>query len=85
MAVTRNLPSYRPMPIFFNENGHYDFHLSDNNFTAALSSYAGRGLLDMGKAVGEKVFDVYNEGFQRVLANWRINTPRRRAFFEFLA
>ncbi|MBA7602062.1 hypothetical protein ES703_09147 [subsurface metagenome] len=72
VAVTRDLPSYRPMPILFNEDNHYDFHLPDNNFIAALASYAGWGLYTQ-------------EGFQDVPATWRINTPRQRAFFKLLA
>jgi len=72
VAATRDLPSYRPMPILFNEDDHYGFHLPDNNFMAALASYAGWGLYTQ-------------EGFQSVPATWRINTPRQRAFFKLLA
>ena len=37
----RSLPSYRAMPVLFNEDDHFNFHLPRNNFTAALSQYAG--------------------------------------------
>lgn len=86
VADSRELPSYRPMPILFNEDDHYSFRMPENNFKAALSSYAGWGYLDPGKGAGGKgYFDVYNEGFQLVPVNWGINTPRKRAFFKLLA
>lgn len=86
VAVTRELPSYRPMPILFSEDDHYNFQLPENNFTAALASYAGWGYLDVAKGAGGRGYwDVYNEGFQLVPTNWRVNTPRKRAFFKLLA
>jgi dienelactone hydrolase len=37
---TRLLDGYRPMPILFNEDDHFDFDKDENNFTAAISEYA---------------------------------------------
>lgn len=87
VAEIRGLLSYRPMPIQFNRDDHYDFHLLENNFTAALASYAGWGYFDPGQAAGGRshLTADYRDGFQIPPVNWRINTPRKRAFFEFLA
>ncbi len=73
VSSTRDLPGYRPMPIVINEDDHYDFDLPDNNFMAALASYAGWGFLDT------------SPGFQRIPTNWRINRPLQKAFFGLLA
>ena len=73
VSVTRDLPSYRTMPVLINEDVFYDFELPDNNFMASLASYAGWGYLDG------------TPGFQRVPVNWNINTPLQRGFFDLLA
>ena len=87
----RALPSYRPMPVLFNEDYHYRFDAPRNNFLAAVASYAGWGYYDPGKAAGEDgivdtlAFGDYVNGFQSVPVNWEINTPRKQAFFRLLA
>jgi hypothetical protein len=73
VEMTRRLPSYRTMPVLYNEDVFYDFELPDNNFLGAVSSYAGWGFLDS------------KPGFQRIPTNWRINTPLQRGFFDLLA
>lgn len=37
---TRLVPGYRPMPILFNEDDHFNFDQPSNNFVAAVSEYA---------------------------------------------
>jgi len=74
----RALPTYRPMPILFNEDDHFDFDKPRNNFVAALSRYASWGFFDPGKSN-------YVDGYQSVPPNWGINTERKRAFFGLLA
>ena len=80
---TRALPTYRPMPIVFNEDDHFDFELPENNFLAALESRASWGYFDPGQgAGGHEAHGDYDEGYQNVPVNWGINTPRKRAFFD---
>ena len=72
---TRHVPGYRPMPILFNEDDHFDFDKPLNNFVAAVSQYASWGYFDPGK-------NDYHHGYQSVPVQWQINTPRKRAFFQ---
>ncbi len=82
----RAMGEYRPMPIVFNEDDHFDFDRPENNFTAALSRYAGWGYFDPGEgAGGSAAYGDYIDGYQNPPVNWRINTPRKRAFFDLLA
>ena len=74
---TRAIPGYRPKPILFNEDDHYQFDKPENNFTQAVASYASWGLYDQGT-------NDYHDGFQSPPVNWRSNTPRKRAFFNLV-
>jgi hypothetical protein len=65
---------YRPMPILFNEDDHFDFDRPENNFAAALSERASWGYFDPGASN-------YRDGYQSPPVDWGINTPRKRAFF----
>lgn len=71
---TRGLSTYRPMPILFNEDDHFDFDQPANNFLAALSRGASWGYFDPGA-------NTYRDGFQSVPVDWRLSTPRKQAFF----
>ena len=75
---TREVPGYTPKPILFNEDDHFDFEKSSNNFVAALSDYASWGYFDPGK-------NNYADGYQSPPVNWTINTERKRSFFKLLA
>lgn len=77
---TRAMPSYRPMPIVFNEDDHFDFDEPVNNFSSAVAEYAGRGYFDF-RFKGEG----YNDGFQSMPANWAISSERKKAFFKLLS
>ena len=82
---TRALATYTPKPIVFNEDDHFDFDRPENNFSVALSRYAGWGYFDPGEGAGGQVaFGNYRDGYQLVPANWGLNTARKRAFFDFL-
>jgi len=70
----RQVPGYRPMPILFNEDDHFDFDRPRNNMTAAVSEYASWGYFDPGE-------NNYLDGYQSPPVNWGINTDRKRAFF----
>lgn len=72
---TRHVPGYRPMPILFNEDDHFDFDKPMNNCMAAISQYASWGYFDPGE-------NDYHHGYQSVPVQWQINTQRKRAFFQ---
>jgi len=76
----RSLATYRGQPILFNEDDHFDFDKTDNNFIAAVSRRAGWGYFDR-REEGEG----YDDGFQSVPVNWRISSPRKRGFFSLVA
>ena len=73
---TRQLGVYRPMPIVFNEDDHYEFDAENNNLLAAVKAYAYWGYFDF-RRDGES----FEEGYQSVPADWRINSERKKAFF----
>jgi hypothetical protein len=77
---TRALPYYRGQPIVFNEDDHFDFEQDDNNFMAAVAEGASWGLFDY-RLPGEGP----ECGFQSIPVDWRINAPRKRAFFNLVA
>jgi hypothetical protein len=77
---TRQVPGYRPMPILFNEDDHFDFDAPDNNFVAAVGERASWGYFDFRKQ-GEGPDD----GYQSLPVNWGISSARKRAFFGLLA
>jgi hypothetical protein len=86
---SRKQPSYRPMPILFDEDDHYDFDKPVNNFKAAISAYAGWGYFDNGGQVDKDTHrnpevGNYFDGYQNVPVNWGINTPRKKAFFDLV-
>ena len=77
---TRAVANYRGQPILFNEDDHFDFDRADNNFMAAIAEGASWGLFDY-RLPGEGP----ECGFQSVPVDWRINAPRKRAFFNLVA
>jgi len=80
VSATRKVPGYRPMPILFNEDDHFEFDQPENNFTAAIKAGASWGYFDY-RMKGEKFAD----GYQSVPVDWGINSPRKKAFFQLLA
>ncbi|HSH93967.1 MAG TPA: hypothetical protein VK968_07465 [Roseimicrobium sp.] len=74
---TRALSNYRPMPILFNEDDHFDFDQPMNNFIAATVSHASWGYFDPGESN-------YVDGYQCPPVKWGINTQRKREFFKLL-
>lgn len=74
---TREVEGYRPMPILFNEDDHFDFDKPDNNFVAAVDEYASWGYFDY-RMEGEG----FDDGYQSVPANWGISSPRKKGFFD---
>jgi CubicO group peptidase (beta-lactamase class C family) len=76
---TRQVEGYRPMPILFNEDDHFDFDKPANNFIAAVNEYASWGYFDY--RMKDEGFD---EGYQSVPVNWGISSARKRGFFTLL-
>jgi hypothetical protein len=75
----RAVPGYRPMPILFNEDDHFDFDKPANNFIAAVSEHASWGYFDFRmKSEG------FGEGYQSVPVNWGLSSERKRGFFNLL-
>lgn len=74
---TRAVPGYRPMPILFNEDDHFRFDEPKHNFAAAISKHASWGYFDPGE-------NNYRDGYQSPPVDWRINTERKRAFFDLV-
>ena len=73
----RVVDGYRPMPILFNEDDHFDFDKPMNNFIASISEYASWGYFDY-----RFESDDISEGYQSVPVEWGIDHPRKRGFFE---
>jgi hypothetical protein len=83
---TRLVSGYHGQPIVFNEDDHFEFEQPSNNFVSALSCHASWGYFDPGAgAGGAGARGDYVEGYQLVPVNWRINTERKRQFFDALA
>ncbi len=72
----RAMPEYHTMPIVFNEDDHYDFDQPVNNMIAAFKVHASWGYFDF-RRDGEP----FENGFQSVPVDWKISSPRKRAFF----
>lgn len=79
VQAVRAMPDYRPTPIVFNEDDHFDFDQPFNNFVAAISQYASWGYFDY-RFEGEN----FERGFQSVSADWGINSDRKRGFFNLV-
>jgi len=75
---TRALPTYRPMPVLFNEDDHFDFEKPVNNMRKALEAYASWGYFDPGE-------NNYRDGYQCPPVQWKPNTSRKKEFFALTA
>ncbi len=73
------IPSYKPMPIVFNEDDHFNFDKPENNFVAATKAYASWGFFDF-----RMKDEGFNDGYQSVPVNWGISSDRKKAFFNKL-
>ncbi len=77
VEITRRDPAYRPMPILFNEDDHFDFDQPVNNMLRSIKANASWGYFDPGKSD-------YSDGYQCPPVNWGINSERKKAFFKLL-
>ncbi len=76
VELTRKVKGYRPMPILFNEDDHFDFNKPLNNMIAATRVYASWGYFDY-RMKGEG----FEQGYQSVPVDWGINSERKKGFF----
>jgi hypothetical protein len=84
---TRQVGGYRPMPILFNEDDHFNFDQPDNNMIRALKAKASWGFFDFRKR-GETLKpgdQTFQEGYQSIPVDWGINSQRKKNFFELLS
>jgi len=79
VAKTKAVQGFRPMPILFNEDDHFDFDKPINHLVEAVKAHASWGYFDY-RLKGEG----FDDGFQSVPVNWQISSPRKKAFFEKL-
>ncbi len=79
VAKIRSLGAWRPMPIVFNEDDHFDFEKPANNFVAAVRAGASWGFFDF-----RMKDEGFADGYQSVPVDWGINSPRKKAFFAKL-
>jgi hypothetical protein len=75
----RLVEGYRPMPVLFNEDDHFNFEQPLNNLVAAVSQFASWGYFDY--RMKDEGFD---EGYQSVPVNWGISSERKRGFFRLV-
>ncbi len=75
IRASRDVATWRPMPVLINEDDHFRFNDPDNHMLAALSEYVSWGYFDPGKSD-------YVDGYQCPPINWAINTERKRQFFN---
>jgi hypothetical protein len=81
----RTTHGYRPMPVVFNEDDHFDFSEPVNNVVAALRRRASWGYFDPGGGSIESGFTGnYHDGYQSPPIDWSIGSPRKKAFFAAL-
>ena len=70
----------KPKPVVFNEDDNYNFDQPTNNFVAAVSEHASWGYFYY-----RRKGDNFNEGFQSVPADWKIDSNRKREFFQLVS
>jgi len=75
----REVNGYTVKPILFNEDDHFNFDKENNNFTAAIKSYASWGYFDY-----RMKDENFENGYQSVPVDWGINSERKNQFFNLL-
>lgn len=80
MQKTKALLGDTKKPLIYNEDDHFDFDKPMNNFVMATSMGVSWGYFDY-RMKGETAFE---EGYQSMPCDWRINSDRKRGFFGLL-
>ncbi len=78
-AEFRNLPGYRLMPVINNEDDHFEFDKPENNMLTSFKNYVSWGCFDY-----RKKDEPFETGFQSIPASWKIDTERKKGFFNLL-
>lgn len=76
VELVRAMPEYRPMPIIFNEDDHYEYEAENNNMLAAFRAGASWGYFDF-RRDGEG----FEAGYQSVPVDWGLGHERKQEFF----
>ncbi|MGC9342963.1 MAG: hypothetical protein ACP5E3_09705 [Bacteroidales bacterium] len=76
VEMVRAMPEYRPMPIIFNEDDHYNYDAEENNMVNAFRAGASWGYFDF-RREGEP----FEAGYQSVPVDWSISHERKMEFF----
>lgn len=87
VSKTKAVKGYRPMPIIFNEDDHFDFDKPSNNFVESVKANASWGFFDFraSKGIrGSEIDEAFDEGYQSIPVNWKISSVRKKAFFDKL-
>lgn len=71
--------AYKKNPIVINEDDHFDFDKPMNNFIAATKEHVSWGYFDY-----RMKDEGFMEGYQSMPADWKINSKRKKGFFELL-
>ena len=77
---TRQVEGFRNQPVLYNEDDHFDFDKEDNNMIRSVKSYVSWGYFDF-RFKGETDYHI---GYQSVPVDWRINSERKKGFFNLL-
>jgi hypothetical protein len=84
--ITDSIDTIRTMlgddakPVLFNEDDHTDFDKPDNDMVAAVKEHVSWGFLDY-RRDGEE----FEDGYQSVPVDWKIDSERKRGFFNLLS
>jgi hypothetical protein len=84
---TKAIIGYKPMPIVFNEDDHFDFDKPTNNFVEAIKANASWGFFDFRAAKGirgSEIDEGFDDGYQSIPVNWKISSARKKGFFDKL-
>ncbi|WP_113958249.1 hypothetical protein [Roseimicrobium gellanilyticum] len=81
VRLARKVEGWRPMPILFNEDDHFDFEKPANNFVSAVSEHASWGYFDF--RTNAKSKDI-SKGYQSVPVDWGISSERKQGFFNLM-
>ena len=79
VAQSKMVEGYTDQPILFNEDDHFNFGQEENNFVAAIKSYASWGYFDY-----RMKNEGFESGFQSVPVDWGISSERKKSYFSLL-
>ena len=80
VRATRAMLGDEVRPILFNEDDHADFDKPVNDMVAAVTEHVSWGFLDL-RGNGE----TFENGYQNVPVDWKIDSERKRGFFNLLS